>query len=108
MVSVRRKGRLGRLTGMAIDFNRHGLGLVLDQPLPKDAIVFLSITGATLQVNNVIGVVHNCTSIDVGYRSGIQFRTTSEFRDDQDAIENQLNMLEEIFGRMGSPSSATG
>ena len=97
LISLRRKGRLGRLTGMALDYNRHGVGLVLDQPLPKDATVYLSITGRNVHVNNVIGIVHNCISHELGFRCGIQFRTTSGLQSDQQSIQAQLISLESVF-----------
>ena len=97
LVSVRRKGRIGKLTGMAVDFNRHGLGLVLDQPLAKDCTVYLSICSVQAKIDNVIGVVHNCVSQDVGYRCGIQFRTASTLQSDKASIEEQLLRLEETW-----------
>ena len=93
-VTIRRKGRLGRLTGMAIDYNRHGLAVLLDQPLSKDATVYLSLSTAQAKVDNVIGVVHNCIGQELGYRCGIQFRTASPLQSDRNAIEEQLTLLE--------------
>ncbi len=98
LVRVRRKGRIGRLEGIARDYNRHGIGLVLDQPLPKDATVYISMVCGDDRLENVIGIVHNCLALDGGYRCGIQFRTTSHLQMDRCAIELALTQLERAFG----------
>ena len=97
IVSVRRKGRIARLIGAAEDFNRHGVGLVIDQPLSKDSLVYLSIRSAYAKIDNIIGIVHNCISQEAGYRCGIQFRTHSPLQDDRREIERLLGELEENF-----------
>lgn len=102
VVSVRRKGRLGRLEGMAQDFNRHGLAMIVDQPLPKDATVYVTLTGGDLKLDNVIGVVHNCIGLQQGYRCGIQFRTCSELQLDQEMTEQELSTLEARFQKIGT------
>ncbi len=100
MVSIRRKGRLTRLQGNAVDFSRHGIGILIDQPLPKDTTVYLSITGQNQHLNNVIGIVHNCTSQPDGYRCGIRFRTASELQDDKANVDARLGELEQEFQRV--------
>ena len=97
IVSVRQKGRLARLIGAAEDFNRHGVALVIDQPLGKDTLVYLSIRSAYAKIDNIIGIVHNCISQKAGYRCGIQFRTHSPLQDDGREIERLLGELEENF-----------
>ena len=99
LVVVRKKGRLGRLSGMASDFNRFGLALVLDQPLPKDTVVYLNITNAELKIDNVVGVVHNCVSLETGYRCGVQFRTHSAFQEDRTEIEECLAAMEKAYAQ---------
>ena len=94
MVYVRKKGRFGQLEGLAVDFNRHGLALVIDQPLPKETKVFLSLASGDLRINDVMGVVHNCCSSPGGYRCGIQFRTQSRMQFDQSLIEQKLSIFE--------------
>ncbi len=98
LVTLRRKGRLSRLEGLAVDFSRYGLGLILDQPLPKDCTVYLALTGAGQRLENVIGIVHNCIATDEGYRCGIAFRTTSDLQEDQQRVENTLVAIENFFG----------
>ena len=94
MVYVRKKGRFAQLEGLATDFNRHGLALVIDQPLPKDALVYVSLASGDLRVTDVLGVVHNCCSCPGGYRCGIQFRTNSDLQLDQALTEQELCILE--------------
>ncbi|MFT7654588.1 MAG: hypothetical protein ACI9ON_001155 [Limisphaerales bacterium] len=100
IVSVRRKGRLAHLIGAAQDFNRHGIGLVIDQPLGKDTLVYLSIRSAYAKIDNIIGIVHNCISQEAGYRCGIQFRTHSPLQHDRREIEKLLGELEQNFDSM--------
>ena len=97
LVCVRRKGRLAKLIGMAVDFNRFGLAVVTDQPLSRETLVYLSITTPMAKIDNVIGVVHNCISQDTGYRCGIQFRTASPLQDEPSRIEHELTQLEYYF-----------
>lgn len=105
LVSVRKKGRLGQLQGLAQDFNRHGLAMIIDQPLPKDATVYVCLSSGDLRVENVIGVVHNCIGIADGYRCGIQFRTSSDLQLDQEVTEQDLCVLEARFEMLGQPEA---
>ncbi len=97
LVSVRRKGRLGRIEGMAQDFNRHGVALVMAQSLPKDTTVYVSLYNGSRRVDNIVGVVHNCTLLGKEYRCGIQFRTCSELQMDREATETDLAAMEAHF-----------
>ena len=97
LVSVRRKGRLGRMEGMAQDFNRHGVAMVVPQSLPKDATVYLSLFNGAIRVDNIVGVVHNCTALTQGFRCGIQFRTCSNLQLDRELTEHELATMESQF-----------
>jgi len=97
LVRARRKGRLGQLDGLAQDFNRHGLAVILDQPLPKDTTLFMTLVTGEMKLDEVIGVVHNCVSVSEGYRCGVQFRTGSELQHDQAMVEEELSILEARF-----------
>jgi hypothetical protein len=101
LVWVRKKGRLGHLEGLAQDFNRHGLAMLIDQPLPKDATVYVSLFNDEIKLDNVIGIVHNCTGLADGYRCGIQFRTYSELQLDKAPTERVLAILEARFKTLG-------
>ncbi len=105
VVAVRRKGTINKLIGVAINFNRHGVAIVLDQPLPKECTVFLSLLSGDTEVDNVIGVVHNCIAQDNGYRCGIQFRTQSSMQFDQEFVEGRLRLLESRFRLCGELSA---
>ena len=96
-ITVRAKGRLARLRGMVLDFNQHGLAVFLDQPLGKHADVYLTLQIAARRIENIVGVVHNCTAFSEGYRCGIQFRTSSTLQFDQDLIQSTLAALEQQF-----------
>lgn len=97
LVSLRRKGRLTRLQGNAIDFSRNGIAVLIDQPLPKDSLLYLTITGHNQRLDDVVGVVHNCIGLEEGYRCGIRFRTTSELQADQAIVEAGLECLEQAL-----------
>ncbi len=97
VVAVRRKGRLHRLEGLATNFNRHGVAIVLDQPIPKETTVYVTLSNGDTRVDEVIGVVHNCIAQQHGYRCGIQFRTQSAMQFDQELVEATLRLLEARF-----------
>lgn len=103
-VLVRRKGRLARMMGIVVDFNRYGLAIVTDQPLNKEAVVYLSIVSAETRIDNIVGVVHNCVTSESAYRCGIQFRTGSPLQDERNLTEQRLKQLEQDF--MRQPVSA--
>ena len=94
---LRLKGELGRTTVSVLDFNRHGLAIQCDRPLPKEARVFLSLDDGETQLERVIGVVHNCLALDGGYRCGIRFRTQSKLQFDREAVEASLEELEDRY-----------
>ena len=97
LVGVRVKGRFGRLEGVAADFNRHGVALVLDQPLPKEKVVYVTLSNGSLRLDNIVGIVHNCVAQPQGFRCGVQFRTSSELQFDKHHVEHELQILEARF-----------
>jgi hypothetical protein len=97
LVNVRRKGRLNRLEGLAQDFNRHGLSMIIDQPLVKESVVLVALILGDSRITNVVGVVHNCIAVEHGYRCGIQFRTGSSQQMDRQLIEQELTILERRY-----------
>ena len=100
LVGVRVKGRFGRLDGVAADFNRYGVAFVLDQPLPKDKLVYVTLANGSVRIENVVGVVHNCVAQTQGFRCGVQFRTNSELQFDVHLVERALKILEARFKAM--------
>ena len=97
VVSVRKKGGLLHLQGLATDFNRYGIALLLKQALGKDSKVFISLGIGETQVHNVVGIVHNCVALNEGYRCGIQFRTASNQQMERSETNLRLRKLEEQF-----------
>ena len=89
------KGQFGRVDVQVLDFNRHGLAVHIERPLPKDKLVFLSLDHDNVCVERVIGVVHNCLAHTGGYRCGILFRTQSELQFDREQVEAGLARLED-------------
>jgi hypothetical protein len=92
---VRLKGQFNRVPVEVLDFNRHGLAVRIEQPLPKDQLVFLTLDTDQISVSRVIGVVHNCLPHSSGYRCGIRFRTQSGLQFDREKVELQLAELEQ-------------
>jgi hypothetical protein len=93
-VSVRQQGRIARTHSTALDFNRFGVAVLTQGPLEKAKPVFLTLECRGLQLENVVGVVHNCIAQDGGYRCGIQFRTQSTLQFDRNLVERTLQQLE--------------
>ncbi len=101
LVSVRKKGRLAHLQGIAQDFNRHGMALQVDQPIAKDTKIFVTLASGEILVQNVAGIVHNCVAVATGYRCGIQFRTAWCRQADQTETIAHLCNLETRFAEFG-------
>ena len=101
VVQIRRKGRITHLDGLASDFNAFGLAVVLDQPLTQDSTVFLTLMCGSTKITDVVAVVHNCVSLEHGYRCGLQFRTNSGLQSDCRETEKQLRIMESRFKVMG-------
>lgn len=97
LVGIRVKGRFGRLEGIPADFNRHGVALVLDQPLAIEKVVYVMLNNGRMRLENVVGIVHNCIAQAQGFRCGVQFRTNSELQFDKRHIEHELQILEARF-----------
>ena len=87
---VRPKGSFSRLSAEIIDFNRYGAAIRVNQPLPAEQVVYLSLRHGTTQLQRIIGVVHNCVNFDSSFRCGIRFRTESEQQFDRVMIQGQL------------------
>ena len=100
---IRLKGQLNRLNVEVLDFNRHGIAVQVDRPLPKDQLVFMSLDDGNNTLDRVIGVVHNCLSQASGFRCGIRFRTQSGLQFDQDLVEAELARLEATLSALAEP-----
>jgi len=105
--ALRIKGQMGQLSVQVLDFNRFGLAACCRRPLPQNQIVFLTLSDGERLLQRVIGVVHNCLSMDGGYRCGIRFRTQSPLQFDREEVESTLAALEtDLLDRLGSAPPA--
>lgn len=96
---LRSRGRLVRHSGPVQDFNRHGFAIIIEQAIAKDVQVFVNLSLEDVHLDNVVGVVHNCISMDDRFRVGIQFRTKSDLQFDQTYVENVLQSMEGAIGK---------
>ena len=103
-IGLRRRGRLGRVPGRVLDFNRFGIAVPIEQRLAEDEEVFVTWRHAEARLDNVVGVVHTCSPQEDGFRCGIQFRIQSKRQFDREPVEIALLSLERGFaGRSPSP-----
>ena len=93
-VSLRQRGRIARTPSTVVDFNRFGIALLTHDPLEKSKPIFLTLECNGVQLDNVVGVVHNCIAQGDDYRCGIQFRTRSTLQFDKNLVERTLQQLE--------------
>ncbi|MCZ6642692.1 MAG: PilZ domain-containing protein [Gammaproteobacteria bacterium] len=105
-IGLRRRGRLGRVPGRVLDFNRFGVAVQIAQRLAEDEEVFVTLRHAEARVDNVVGVVHTCSAQEDGFRCGIQFRIQSKLQFDREQVEAALLSLERGF--TGSAPSPDG
>jgi hypothetical protein len=106
---LRLKGQFSRVAIDVLDFNRHGLAIRFDRPLPKDQLVYLTLEFGDVILERVIGIVHNCLAQQQGYRCGILFRTQSILQFDREQVEASLSQIESgISGQKASLPPADG
>jgi len=92
--------RLGRIRADVLDFNRHGMSVRLDRALPMHHAVELTLCHGTIAIEGIVGVVHNCRSLNDGtYRCGVRFRTDAQAQFDRDQIREALHALESLMAR---------
>lgn len=97
-IVLRQRGSLRRSAATALDFNRHGIAVLAEQPLRLDVPMVLKLSHSMLPgVIKVVGIVHNCARIDARYRCGIAFRPRSPFQSDSEFVEAQLQTLEAML-----------
>ncbi|MCZ6889396.1 MAG: hypothetical protein O7H39_12945 [Gammaproteobacteria bacterium] len=111
VVTLRAKGSISSFGATAVDFNRNGVTVVLDRPLPRDTQMFVAIRGHDVKIEQIVGVVHNCrrntdptntsdtsdasdAGCTGGYRCGIRFRTQSPQQFDRELVDKTLIILE--------------
>ncbi len=104
---LRLKGQFSRAAIEVLDFNRHGLAIRLDRPLPKDQIIYLTLEIGDTKVERVVGVVHNCLAQQQGYRCGTLFRTQSGLQFDREQVEASLSRIENSIATQTAGSAPT-
>jgi len=101
-VTLRLGYRLGRVPAVVLDFNRHGMAVRTEQPLPSHGTVDLALECRSVRITGVVAVIHNCRVLgDGGYRCGLQFRTDDRTQLDRVHIRQALTRLEETLASLG-------
>lgn len=96
--TLRLQYRLTRVRAPVIDFNRYGMSLRLDRPLPNNGVVHLALVCDAIEIRGIVGVIHNCRALgNDGYRCGVQFRTEAQTQLDRDQTREALAGLERLF-----------
>jgi hypothetical protein len=108
VVTLRAGYRVGRVQARVLDFNRYGLSVRTDRPLPPDGTVDLSLALGAVHVSGVVAVIHNCRLLDDGcYRCGLQFRTDARAQFDRNQIRAALARLENALAELAAPTPDT-
>jgi hypothetical protein len=93
-VSLRPRGHFQNVEAEVVDFNRYGIAIVTEQPLPMDRFVFITMQCGDIRAEKVVGVVHNSMRHDNGFRCGIRFRPQSKLQQDPEEVEGKLTAME--------------
>ena len=93
--TIGQRFRLRRIIADVLDFNRHGMSLKMERPLPTEHPIDIELDFGDLHIEGIVGVIHNCRCLDEGgYRCGIQFRTSARTQLDRNLVRQQLTRLE--------------
>lgn len=93
-VYVRPRGQIAHLPAELVDFNHHGVAILLAVPLAKDKEVFIHLACGDVSLDDVVGVVHNCVHQGNVYRCGVRFRTQSRAQFDRRQVDSMLLKIE--------------
>lgn len=113
-VKIKIPGKWSCSSGKVIDFNRHGLSLICEQPLPVKGHFFLTLKYRDVFIQGLVGILHNCRPLgkasaalkadaassgdpergQEGYRCGVRFRPGSCHQFDCHQIRRDLKALE--------------
>lgn len=104
-VDLRPQGRLARMQAQAVDFNRYGIAVVTTTALKERKKVYVTLRLGDLQLDSLVGVVHNCCQHEGGFRCGIRFKTHAELQTDRALVESLLTSMEQLASAL-EPSSA--
>ncbi|GEM_PF-2009077 len=98
--TLRAKGRWGKTEVSVIDFNRHGMSILVDRPLEAPKGVRLCLELDELKLQDLYAVIHNCRSTEArgmkSFRLGVQFRTDATDQFDRTEVEQTLAALERL------------
>lgn len=98
--TLRAKGRWGKTEVSVIDFNRHGMSILVDRPLEAPKGVRLCLELDELKLQDLYAVIHNCRSTEAhgmkSFRLGVQFRTDATDQFDRTEVEQTLAALERV------------
>jgi hypothetical protein len=105
-VSIAVRYRLGTHHGDVVDFNRYGVTIELQRPIPLNKPLFVTLRYDGLHPEAIIGTAHNCRSLRLGvYRCGIRFRTDSPLQLDRDDVVRSLSAVEASLMRLVATSA---
>jgi hypothetical protein len=104
--SISVRYRIGTHQGKVLDFNRHGITIEVQRPIPVDKPLFVTLRYSGLHREAIVGAAHNCRLIATAtYRCGIRFRTDSRLQLDRDAVEKSLGVFEEWLAQSESTAA---
>ena len=98
--TLRARGRWGETEVTVIDFNRHGMSILVDRPIEAPKGLRLCLELDELKLPELQAVVHNCRSTEANgmksFRVGVQFRTDASDQFDRTEAEETLAALERL------------
>ena len=98
--TLRAKGRWGKTEVTVIDFNRHGMSILVDHPIEAPKGLCLCLELDDLNLADVHAVIHNCRSTEShgmkSFRLGIRFRPEGAGQFDGAEVEQTLAALERL------------
>jgi len=96
--SISIRYRFGTNHGEVVDFNRHGITVVLRRPVPVNKPLFVTLTHGGTRLEAIVGAAHHCRfTSNEAFRCGIRFRTNSPNQLDRDEIDICLESLEKTL-----------
>ena len=98
--TLRARGRWGKTDVTVIDFNRHGMSILVDRPIEAPKGLCLCLELDDLKLPELHAVIHNCRSTEAhgmkSFRLGIRFRTDAVDQFDRREVEQTLAALERL------------
>jgi hypothetical protein len=105
-VSISIRYRFGTHQGEVLEFNRYGVTIQLQRPIPLNKPLFVTLRYVGLHPEAIVATAHNCRAVKAGvYRCGIRFRTDSHLQLDRDDVERSLGRVEASLRQLESTAS---